>query len=47
MEKWIKSEFSGKTPFTKFDFKDEETVDKLNSLKISEGDEINIDPPQK
>ena len=45
-EKWIKSEFSGKTPFSRFDFEDEETVEKLNEIKNNSFEEINIEPPK-
>jgi len=45
-EKWIKTEFSGKTPISRFDFEDEDTVAKFNEITNNGFEEINIEPPK-
>ncbi|MCR5123272.1 MAG: hypothetical protein K6B74_12740 [Ruminococcus sp.] len=43
---WVRSEFKGKTPLSKFNLEDFETVNKINSFKTNPVEEITINPPK-
>lgn len=43
--KWVKSGFSGKTPYRKFNLDDNATVEQLEKFKGGYVEEINVEPP--
>ena len=43
---WVRSEFNGKTPVSKFNLEDFETMNKINTFKMNQVEEITINPPK-